>query len=546
MKKLISLFMVLAACLTITAQGPRVTVNEGILEGVDSSGIKVFRGIPFAAPPVGDLRWHEPVPAAHWEGVRSAKAFGNDPMMFNAFGDMAFRGPKHSEDCLYLNVWTPAETMNEGLPILIYFNGGGLVSGSGSEARYDGTSLARKGIIVVTANYREGIFGFFAHPELSRETSYKGSGNYGLMDQAAAIKWVHDNIKAFGGDPNLITIVGESAGSFSVSALMASPLSRGLIHQAMGSSGSVLTKDILSLAEAEQQGKAWAKRHGLKSIKAARQLSAEELNKLSDLNTMSMLDVDGKFFTEQPAETYKKGEQAQVNTLIGNNNAEAPLFWMTGGKMPTLDNVRPVVEAYFGAPASQIYDLYNIHFDADLLKLQGYELGGDIFIAYGTWKWTDLIRETCKKPAYRYVYCRPRPDMTLKDKEAGLAGGTVDKKEGAPAMPKNPGAVHSADIEYAMGNLATNAAFAWEPDDYFVSDIFQNYYVNFVKTGNPNGLGLPKWEPVNGRHPEPVMIIDVDTHQQVSAEVEGRYRAIDKLIQAKNARDAQAAKKGKK
>lgn len=235
-----------------------------------------------------------------------------------------------------------------------------------------------------------------------------------------------------------------------------------------------------------------------------------------------------------------------MNTLIGNNNAEAPLFWMTGGKMPTLDNVRPVVEAYFGAPASQIYDLYNIHFDADLLKLQGYELGGDIFIAYGTWKWTDLIRETCKKPAYRYVYCRPRPDMTLKDKEAGLAGGTVDKKEGAPAMPKNPGAVHSADIEYAMGNLATNAAFAWEPDDYFVSDIFQNYYVNFVKTGNPNGLGLPKWEPVNGRHPEPVMIIDVDTHQQVSTEVEGRYRAIDKLIQAKNARDAQAAKKGKK
>lgn len=163
--------------------GPRVRVEGGMIEGRDSSGVKVFEGIPFAQPPVGDLRWKAPQPVKAWEGVRETKTYGNDPMMYNAFGDMKFQGPKHSEDCLYLNVWTPAKKMDEKLPILIYFNGGGLMSGDGSEYRYEGVSLARKGIIVVTANYREGIFGFFAHPQLSKETSYKGSGNYGWMDQ---------------------------------------------------------------------------------------------------------------------------------------------------------------------------------------------------------------------------------------------------------------------------------------------------------------------------------------------------------------------------
>ena len=215
----------------------QVKTQAGVVEGIAEDGIKKFLGVQFAAAPVGDLRWKAPQPVPAWEGVREAKAFGNDPMQPNIFGDMSFRGASRSEDCLYLNIWTPANYVDEGLPVLIYFNGGGLMAGSGSEPRYDGTAIAQLGVIGVTANYREGVFGFFAHPELTAEASYKGSGNYGFLDQVAAIKWVKDNIASFGGDPARINIVGESAGSFSVSLLMTSPLSKGDIAGAMLSSG---------------------------------------------------------------------------------------------------------------------------------------------------------------------------------------------------------------------------------------------------------------------------------------------------------------------
>src|SRR5574344_2487568 len=265
-KTIVSIIMLGAVYIGAAAQtAQQVQTANGILEGIDCSGVKVFKGVPFAAPPVGNLRWKAPQPVEKWEGVRQAKDFGPNPMQENLFGDMMFGTKEMSEDCLYLNIWTPSKTWNEKLPVFIYFNGGGLMAGSGSEPRYAGLSLARRGIVTVTANYREGIFGFFAHPQLSKETPYKGSGNYGFMDQAAAIKWVKDNISAFGGDPDRITIMGESAGSMSVSALMASPISRNLIHQAMGSSGSVLGfNKIATLTEAEKAGVALAKKIGCK------------------------------------------------------------------------------------------------------------------------------------------------------------------------------------------------------------------------------------------------------------------------------------------
>jgi para-nitrobenzyl esterase len=218
MKKTIFTLMAILLCSTASARNnPQVGTREGIVEGLYESGISIFKGIPFAAPPVGQLRWKAPQPAAHWAGVRQAREFGPNPMQEPVFGDMNFGTRKVSEDCLYLNIWTPAKTFQEKLPVIIYFNGGGLIAGSGSEPRYDGMSMARKGIVAITANYREGIFGFFAHPQLSRETTYKGSGDYGFLDQVAAIRWVKDNIAAFGGDPDHITIAGESAGSMSVS-----------------------------------------------------------------------------------------------------------------------------------------------------------------------------------------------------------------------------------------------------------------------------------------------------------------------------------------
>ena len=293
-KSILTLVLTLLAGVLFAQQPARVAVAEGTLEGINESGIKTFKGVPFAAPPVGDLRWKAPQPVEKWQGVRQAKEFGPNPMQENIFGDMNFGTKKMSEDCLYLNIWTPAKTMDEHLPVLIYFNGGGLMAGSGSEPRYAGDAMARKGIISITANYREGIFGYFAHLQLSKETTYKGSGNYGFLDQVAAIKWVKDNIAAFGGDPNRITIVGESAGSMSVSALMASPLCQGLFAQAMGSSGSVVgMKKVSTLKEAEAKGLQLTKKIGCKDIKDLRAMSAEELMKKANVKSVPIYNVDG-------------------------------------------------------------------------------------------------------------------------------------------------------------------------------------------------------------------------------------------------------------
>jgi|WetSurMetagenome_2_1015567.scaffolds.fasta_scaffold45165_2 para-nitrobenzyl esterase len=532
-------FITLAAMfLTLGASAqdaPQVQTGNGILEGINESGIKVFKGVPFAAPPVGNLRWKAPQPVQKWEGIRKADEFGPNPMQENVFGDMMFGTKNMSEDCLYLNIWTPAKTMDEKLPVFIYFNGGGLMAGSGSEPRYAGLSMARRGIVAITANYREGIFGFFAHPQLSKESSYKGSGNYGFLDQAAAIKWVKDNISAFGGDPDRITIMGESAGSMSVSALMASPLTRNLISQAMGSSGSVLgSRPIITLKEAEQAGVQTAKRLGCKSIKDMRALSADELMKRAAVKSVPSYNIDNYFFTEQPAETYAKGEQAQVPCLIGNNSSEMIPAYILQGKPATIENLKPVVEKAFNVPADKLLPMYGINTDADIMQLPGYQLAGDIFIAYATWKWMNAQQQTCSKPIYRYIFCRPRPEMVMKNKEAGLAGGVQDKKSDAPAAPKIPGAIHSADIEYEMGNLSTNNVFAWNADDYAISNIFESYYANFIKTGNPNGLGLPEWTPINGQAVAPVMQIDVNTHLKADPQMENRYKLIDSGRSAMN------------
>ena len=248
MKKLFtSLFFVMFIIPALFAQlnsnnAPTTKTLNGILEGINESGIVEFKGVPYAVPPVGVLRWREPQPVKNWNGIRKADQFSPRAMQLNVFGDMNFRSNGMSEDCLYLNVWTPAKSANDRLPVLVYFYGGGFDIGDGSEPRYDGESMARKGIVSITVNYRLGVFGFLSHPELTKESPYHASGNYGLIDQTAALQWIHQNISAFGGDPKKITIAGESAGSYSVSVLMASPLSKNIIAAAIGESGSLLAK----------------------------------------------------------------------------------------------------------------------------------------------------------------------------------------------------------------------------------------------------------------------------------------------------------------
>ena len=538
MKKTLLTFATLLCSLSIMAQ-TKVKTAEGILEGKDLSGITVFWGVPFAAPPVGNLRWKAPQPVEKWEGVRKATEYGPNPMQEALFGDMNFGTKVNSEDCLYLNIWTPAKTMKEHLPVLIYFNGGGLMAGSGSEPRYAGDAMARKGIISITANYREGIFGFFAHPQLSKETSYKGSGNYGFMDQVAAIRWVKDNIEAFGGDPNRITIVGESAGSMSVSALMASPLCQGLFAQAMGSSGSVMGfNKVLTLKEAEQKGVELAKQIGKKNIKDLRALPAEELMKLAAVKAIPTYNIDGYFLTEQPTETYAKGKQTKVPLLIGGNNQEMSPWAVLAGKQPTVENLKAGAKAMFGDNVDEAFRLYGINSDKDVLEQPGINLASDLFLDYSTWKWGNMHKLTSGQPVYRYRYCHPRPAMAVKGKIAGLAGGVIDVDEAsqdkngekATQIPQDKGAVHSADIEYAMGTLPTNRIYDWQPEDYMISDIFSQYYVNFVKTGNPNGLGLVEWPTTNGKAVAPVLQIDVNTIVKADEQMEKRYNFIDKIV----------------
>lgn len=532
MRKSFLTFMLTLLTGVLFAQQPtRVNVAEGTLEGLNESGIKTFKGIPFAAPPVGDLRWKAPQPVEKWQGVRQAKEFGPNPMQENIFGDMNFGTKKMSEDCLYLNIWTPAKKMNEHLPVLIYFNGGGLMCGSGSEPRYAGDAMARKGIISVTANYREGIFGFFAHPQLSKETSYKGSGNYGFLDQVAAIKWVKDNIAAFGGDPERITIVGESAGSMSVSSLMASPLCKGLFAQAMGSSGSVIgTKKVATLKEAETQGVEMTKKIGCKNIKEMRAMSAEELMSKAGVKNVPTYNVDGYFWTKQPYDVFANGEQTKVPLLIGGNNQEMNAMFILRGKPATIENLKEAARAIYGDATDQLFQLYGFSTDADVMGQPGNNLAGDIFLDYSTWKWGNMHKLTGGQPVYRYRYCHPRPDMVLKDKVAGLAGGVQEKTSDTPAVPRALGAVHSADIEYAMGTLPTNRVYDWQPEDYVISDIFSNYYVNFVKTGNPNGLGLVEWPTTNGKTIAPVLQIDANTFVKEDPNMEKRYEIMDGLF----------------
>ena len=517
-----------------------VKTSYGILEGLDISGIKTFKGVPFAAPPTGDNRWREPQPLQPWQGIRECHDYAPDPMQEPIFGDMNFGADSISEDCLYLNIWTPAITMNEKLPVLIYFNGGGLMAGSGSEPRYAGMAMARRGMICVTANYREGIFGFFAHPELSKETAYKGSGNYGFLDQQAAIRWVHENISLFGGDPERITIAGESAGSMSVSALMASPLSRGLFAQAIGSSGSVIAdKRVKSLAEAEKAGVDMMRRMGYKNVKEMRRVPAEVLMKQANVRNVPVYNIDNHFLTEQPLVTYAAGRQMRVPLLVGGNSLEmspaAYFGYITmSGREITMEDIAKTASGMFGDNTYEMLSLYGITAPDDIYKQPGIDLCGDLFLAYSTWRWGNIHNATSGQPVYRYLYSRERPKMMIEGKVAGLAGGVKDKTEAEEVVenkiPEIHGAVHSADIEYAMGNLPTNRVYDWQPEDYMVSDIFMGYYANFVKTGNPNGIGLPQWLPLDNSDSPGFMVIDVKTRMEKDAGAERRYRRMNEIF----------------
>jgi para-nitrobenzyl esterase len=350
-------FALMSTVCAQTDDKPVVKIANGTLEGTNESGIRTFKGIPFAQPPVGQLRWREPQPVKNWQGVRKADKFGPRAMQRAIFGDMNFRSNGMSEDCLYLNVWTPAKSANEHLPVLVYFFGGGFVAGDGSEPRYDGESMARQGIVAITVNQRLSVFGFFAHPELTKESPHRSSGNYGLLDHTAALQWVQQNIAAFGGDPKRVTIAGESAGSFAVSAQMASPLSKNLIAGAIGESGSLLgANPPVPLKEAEQIGVKFATSIGANSLAALRAMPAAEiLEATAKPETPRFpVTVDGFFFPKSPVEIYSKGEQAHVPLLVGWNSEEMNYRSLMGEDKPTKENYEKAVQKLYNEHATEV------------------------------------------------------------------------------------------------------------------------------------------------------------------------------------------------
>ena len=505
-------------------------VKNGIIEGhYDTrTGIQFYLGVPFAKPPVGELRWKAPQPLDNWKGVKETKKFGPRPVQAVVFGDMKSRSDGLSEDCLYLNVWTPAKRNSKGLPVLVYFYGGGMVAGDASEYRYDGEAMAKKGIVAVTVNYRLNIFGSFAHPELSAESPYKASGNYGLLDQAAALKWVNENIAAFGGDPSKVTIAGESAGSISVSMQMASPLSKKYIAGAIGESGAGINPTMapVTLAEAEKTGAEFAKNAGYSTLKELRQASTKEIYEIYTESRRFGFPsvVDGYFLPKTLPEIFEAKEQAQVPLLLGWNSAEIPGMAFTQGPM-TEENYLAKVKAAYPDDYEKVLELYP-HSSPQEVEYSATALASDRFIAYSTWKWFDLHRKNSSQPVYRYLYSKLRPPLKDQNLMPGFAGGTT-QNNGAQ-MPKAIGAPHACEIEYCMGNLHLVDDYAWTEDDYKVSQMMSEYFANFIKTGNPNGEKLAQWPAAKPKDPQPeVMIIDVECKAEKAAG-DARYEFLDK------------------
>ncbi|HTS65460.1 MAG TPA: carboxylesterase family protein [Candidatus Acidoferrales bacterium] len=514
----------------LCAAADRVKIENGLLESTTpaESGVRAFKGIPFGQPPVGDLRWKEPQPVRNWTGVRNADQFGPRCMQRTApNADYWFRSNGMSEDCLYLNVWTPAKSGREHLPVLVYIFGGGFQNGDGSEPRYDGASMASKGMVAVSVNYRLNVFGFFSHPELTKESPHHASGNYGLLDQAAALAWVKRNIAAFGGDPARVTIAGESAGSISVSALMGSPLSRGLIAGAIGESGALIsTLPPRPLADTEQDGVKFGGAAGATTLSALRAMPAEQIQEVLAKGGPGIRfspNLDGYFLPKPLPEILEAGEQAKIPLLAGSNSEEMPARMVLGQAEPTPENFAAAVRKLYGERADAVLAAYAPKTTDEVLETATH-LACARFISLGTWKWTELQMRTGGKPVYRYFYTRIRPKYTPMNPPAESPAPAAPGRGGPPSPPR--GAAHSAEIQYAMGNLKLDPRYAWDPADYKVSETMQAYFVNFIKTGNPNGAGVPEWPAYSPATNYQRMRIDVASKAEPEPD-RARYLSLD-------------------
>jgi para-nitrobenzyl esterase len=486
------LFAVLLSTSALANTDP-VRVEQGLLAGTSGSSadVRVYRGIPFAAPPVGDLRWKAPQPAKKWQGLRQAAEFSNACWQTQYPAAAAIyqaKLPPLSEDCLYLNIWTPAKSPKDKLPVMVWIHGGGFTRGYGGSRAYDGEALARKGAVIVTINYRLGIFGFFAHPALSAESGHHASGNYALLDQIAALQWVQKNIAAFGGDPTRVTIFGESAGSWAVNVLMASPLAKGLFQRAIGESGGSFSP-MKTLAEAENEGlhltvlltltvsagtknEAGAKPPAQSILKTLRAIPAEELLQSSETETVRAI-VDGWVLPQDIATIFAQGKQNDVPLLVGYNADEGTTLAPQAANLKGTMFTAGVYQRY-GAQADAMLKIYPAASDEQAVS-SFYSAYRDQVFGWEMRTWARTATKTGHQPAYLYYFSRRPPGP----QSARLR------------------AFHAAEIAYVFGTFVW--PFPWEDADKKLSDAMTSYWVNFAASGNPNGGSLVKWPAYNAK-----------------------------------------------
>ena len=475
MRHLIFLLALQYATEFAQAQLSPVKAKEGLLQGISENDLAVYKGVPFAKPPIGELRWRAPQPAEKWDGIRQADKFAPEPMQ----GGNPVSGK--SEDCLYLNVWTPAKSPADKIPVLVWIYGGGFNFGGTAEPSYNGERLAKKGVVLVSIAYRVGQLGFLAHPELSAENPNHVSGNYGLLDMIAGLKWIKENIAAFGGDPDKVTIFGESAGGIAVSMLCASPLAKGLFEGAISESGGSFGptrtttfpgENMKSLHDAEAAGVAYVKGAGLTSIADLRKLDAD---KLPAVRGLAWPVTDGWVIPDDQYKLYEEGKYNETPILVGYNSDEGASF----SPPKTPEDYISAVKSRYGKFADELINAYPA--GAGTVAKTARDLSRDAAFGWHTWSWARLQASKGKSKVF-YYYFDQHPDYPEGSPRAGY------------------GSPHGQEVSYVFGTLATSSPQT-SKTDLDISDAMSTYWTNFAKYGDPNGAGEPKWPAFNDAHP---------------------------------------------
>jgi len=472
---LVSIVVAFFATTSVAQQVAPIKVDGGLLQGTIENGLTVYKGIPFAAPPVGELRWRAPQPAAKWEGVKLADKFAPGPIQ----GGNPPSGK--SEDCLYLNVWSPAKSAKEKVPVFVWIYGGGFGAGATSEWSYSGEKLAKKGVVLVSIAYRVGQLGFFSHPELSAENPNHVSGNYGLLDMISGLQWIKKNIAAFGGDPDKVTIFGESAGGIAVSMLCASPLAKGLFRGAISESGGSFGpsrqtqtfpgENMKHLKDAERDGEEYLKNAGVSSIADLRKLDA---NKLPDRGFgMSWPIVDGYVIPDDQHKLYEAGKYNDVAILVGYNSDEGASF--SPGRTP--EEYISGVKSRYGKFADVLIKAYPV--GTTTVPKTARDLARDAAFGWQTWSWARLQAKTGKSKVFYYYF----------DQHPDYPAGSPREGYGSP---------HGQEVAYVFQHLNPQQA---SKSDLVVSDAMASYWTNFAKYGNPNEAGLPIWPAFSDANP---------------------------------------------